>query len=57
MEDQNLQQGSPTLRDLYPHLTLDELREAEQNLNPISEFKVLTALRLHSTMKVERSNQ
>ena len=39
MDDQQSQQeGSPTIRDLYPHLSDEELREADENLGRYIEL-------------------
>jgi hypothetical protein len=42
---------APTLRDLYPNLTDDELREAEENLARYLEL----VLRIYKRLEAERS--
>jgi hypothetical protein len=41
MEDQQFQQqSSPTIRDLYPHLSDEDLKDADENLSRYIELTV-----------------
>jgi len=50
-QTQGEMERGPTIRDLYPHLNEDELREAEDNLQRYFEI----ALRIHDRLESEKN--